>query len=146
MIEIQVWKIDGEIVYSMAELMSCEIMGTLGMNYNESLGNYEPIYGKREFRSFLICGNIVPCFTFKHIYAGLGGSMQFRNVRFDDSLGGTEQSMDAYVIVSLGYSWKFVQVGLYMDDFVQRMGIQFKLNLLTIKRNIASKRRINSIE
>ena len=134
------WKVDGAMLCSMTELMNHEIIDTVGVLNNEAMGNYIPIYGKRKYRSILVSGNIVPCFTIRNIYAGLGVSVQYLDVLFDDTIGDTEPFFNVSPFISLGYSWKLVQLGVYMDDFIQRMGIQMKVNLLTIRKSINSAR------
>lgn len=131
-------KVDGALLCSITELMNHEITDTIGAHYNETMQIYTPIYGKRTYRSIFVSGNIVPCFTMFNIYAGLGISVHYIDMRFDDKIGDPEHILNIHPLISLGYSWKFVQLGFYMDDFIQRMGIQFKVNLLTIRKCIAS--------
>ena len=133
-------KVDGDLFYSISEFKSREILDTIGAVFDESSNSYIPICQKRKFNTVLLSANIVPCFTLYNFYAGLGASVKFKDVHFKDSIGDPELIADLHPYVSLGYSWKFIQLSLYIDDFVQSMGIQFKINLLSIRKIISSRR------
>jgi hypothetical protein len=126
--------IDGDLLYSVSELINRKTR-TLTIFY-DSLNGYQEVRGETYLRSLLISGNIVPCFFIENTYAGFGLSIEYRSLYYTKSNIVHEPSISYRPYICAGYRFKYVQVGAYMNDFVQFIGIFIKANIFTIKKSI----------